>query len=210
MPMNKLRKIINYILHFKTSRQLLAFMHNGYLVETGWLQNLNHKEPIDISGKPIPWTTYSFIHFINDYLKNDMIIFEYGTGNSTRYYSARAQEVYAAEHDKVWFNKVRERLDENCTIYFSELNEKYEQCIHLPQKKFDLISIDGRRRVRCICEAIKYLKDDGIIVLDDSERVDYKEGVEFLLNKGFKKIDFWGISHRYFHNKATTIFFKHL
>lgn len=208
--MNKLSKIFNYLRRIKTSRLLLAFMHNGYLVETGWLKNFPNKSPIDKDGRPIPWTSYSFIPFINDHLTNEMDVFEFGSGNSTIYYAARAKHVYTIEHDKDWHDRLKNTLPSNTSLYYSELKEEYEQSIELPGIKFDIIIVDGRRRNNCIKEAVNYIKKEGIIILDDSEREAYKEGVDFLLGKGYKKIDFWGISHRYFHNKATTIFFKQL
>jgi hypothetical protein len=210
MKNSKLYKIFDYLKNLKTSRLLLSMMHNGYLIETGWLQNFNRKDPVDIKKNPIPWTTYSFIRFINEYLKPSMEIFEFGAGNSTIYYSERVNHVYTVEHDLAWFNKIKDQLPENSTIYFQELNSEYEKCINKPGKSFDIIIIDGRRRNNCIYEAVHYIKEDGLIILDDSERENYKEGINFLLKKGYKKIDFWGISHRYFHDKATTIFFKHL
>jgi precorrin-6B methylase 2 len=208
--MNKLKKIFNYIFRLKTSRLLLAFMHNGYLLETGWLKHFNQKAPLDKDGHPIPWTSYSFIPFINDYLTKEMNVFEYGSGNSTIYYAARAKHVYTIEHNKDWHEHLKDTLPSNTSLFNCPLTENYEKSIELPEIKFDVIIVDGRRRNNCIREAINYIKEDGIIVLDDSERETYKEGIGFLSENGFKKIDFWGISHRYFHNKATSIFFKHL
>ncbi len=185
---------------------LLAFMHNGYLVETGWLQNLNTKNPVDINRNPIPWTTYSFIYFIREYLKPEMELFEFGSGNSTLFFAARIKHIYTVEHDPTWYNKTKAELPENSAIFLKDLND--ENCILDLKKKIDLIFIDGRRRNKCLIVSAQCLKDEGIIVLDHSERIEYKEGIDFLLSQGFKKIEFWGISHRYFHNKATTVFLK--
>lgn len=74
-------------------------------------------------------------------------------------------------------------------------------------KKYHIIIIDGRDRVNCIKNSIKCLKPEGVIVLDDSERTQYLEGIRFLLNEGFKKIDFWGISPGLSYKKSTTIFY---
>ena len=134
----------------------------------------------------------------------------YGSGNSTLYYAARVKHVYTIEHDKDWYERVKSTLPKNTSLYHSQLSGQYEKSIELPGIKFDVIIVDGRRRNNCLKEAVNYIKENGIIVLDDSERESYKEGIDLLLELGFKKIDFWGISHRYFHNKSTTIFFKQL
>ena len=75
-------------------------------------------------------------------------------------------------------------------------------------KKFDIVIVDGRDRVNCVKNAVNSIKVDGVIVLDDSERESYKAGIDFLLNKNFKKIDFWGISPGLFYKKNTSIFYK--
>ena len=55
---------------------------------------------------------------------------------------------------------------------------------------FDLILIDGRSRASCIKHSIKKIKIGGFLVLDNSEREDYKPAMK-LLNK-FNRTDFFG------------------
>lgn len=87
-------------------------------------------------------------------------------------------------------------------------NGNYSKFSSNLNKKFDVIIVDGRDRVNCVKNAIKNLKESGVIVLDDSERESYKEGIDFILSHGFKKIDFCGISPGLFYKKNTTIFYK--
>ena len=48
-----------------------------------------------------------------------------------------------------------------------------------------------------------------MIVLDDSERDTYKEGIKNLLDNRFKQLDFWGISPGFIsYNKCTSIFYR--
>jgi hypothetical protein len=58
---------------------------------------------------------------------------------------------------------------------------------------FDAIVIDGRDRVNCCKNSLGALKAAGVIIWDNSERPDYQEGYDFLINNGFKRIDFGGI-----------------
>jgi hypothetical protein len=44
--------------------------------------------------------------------------------------------------------------------------------------------------------------------LDDSERKEYKKGIEYLQQSGYRKIDFWGIAPGIFFNKCTSIFYR--
>src|SRR5690554_1488459 len=207
---SKLRIILGYLKNFKQSRLLLAMSNHGYFVETGWFKSVQSGMPVDKDGNPIPWTTYSFIEFIKTYLKPDMNLFEYGSGNSSFFYSSRVQELTCIEHDEKWYAYMKEKLPENCTIIFKELTYGGAYCktISEQNRPYNVIIIDGRDRVNCMIEASDKIVDNGIIVLDDSERDYYSEGIEFLKNQGFKQLDFWGCAPKYFHNKCTTVFFK--
>ena len=52
------------------------------------------------------------------------------------------------------------------------------------------------------------VSENGVIVLDDSERAFYKEGIDFMIKKGFKELPFSGISPGLFYLKTTSIFYK--
>ena len=75
-------------------------------------------------------------------------------------------------------------------------------------KEFDIVIVDGRDRVNCIRSAMHVTKEEGIIVLDDSERDAYQNGINYLLANDFKRIDFWGIAPGIYFKKCTTIFYK--
>jgi hypothetical protein len=210
MSKSKLLKVIDYIIDYKTSRLLLAMKNNGYLVETGWLLSFKKKQPVDSDNNPIPWVTYSFLKFIDNYLTKEHDLFEFGSGNSTRYYAQKVKSIYTIEHDLKWFNKIKENLPDNVIIRHKNLDETYEESVDETGRNFDIIIVDGRRRNNCIIRSIHKLNYGGIIVLDDSERESYKTGIKFLEENGFKRLDFWGISPGYFQNKCTSIFFKDL
>jgi len=207
---DKIKKVITYIIKLKTSRMLLAMHNNGYFVETGWFNSIKYKIPLDGNLNPIPWTTYSFIEYIKGYLNKEMELFEYGCGNSTLFYAERVKSVVTVEHDEQWYKKINEKIQTNVKLIYISAENSNEYCksIELDNKTYDVIIIDGRHRNDCICCSPAYLKQDGIIVLDDSERNDYEEGIKYLLDNNFKKIDFWGIAPMYFNNKCTSVFFK--
>ncbi|MCY1542979.1 hypothetical protein D9M68_787620 [compost metagenome] len=75
-------------------------------------------------------------------------------------------------------------------------------------EKFDVIIVDGRDRVNCCIHAINALTEQGVIVLDDSEREVYEDARLFLTEKGFKEIPFSGISPGLFYEKRTSVFYK--
>ncbi|MCK5537628.1 MAG: hypothetical protein KAI79_12430 [Bacteroidales bacterium] len=207
---NETKNIIKLILTPKLLIRVIVMGFRGYLIETGWINSYLKKIPMDKNGLPLPWVTYSFIDFISDRLNKSMTIFEYGSGNSTLWYASKVKLVSSVEHDKNWFLRIKNNLPNNVKFFYKELEENgdYAKFSSTLDMKFDIIIVDGRDRVNCVKYAINSLNDTGIIVLDDSEREFYKSGIDFLLDKGFKKIDFWGISPGLFYKKNTTIFYK--
>lgn len=209
MP-NTLNILSNFILHPKLLKALLSMNSKGYLKKIGWINSYKKMMPVDENGDPLPWVTYPFIDFIESRLNKSMEIFEFGSGNSTIWYAKKVKSIDSVEHDQNWYEKVKSNLPDNASIHYCHLEYGKEYCQYAKylNKKFDLIIIDGRDRVNCIKYSVECLTFSGVIILDDSERPDYLEGIQYLLNTGFKKIDFWGISPGLFYKKNTTIFYK--
>jgi tRNA A58 N-methylase Trm61 len=180
------------------------------LVDTGWINSFLSKEPVDKNDSPIPWLTYPAISFLSERLNIDLTIFEYGSGNSTLFYSKIVKKVIAVEHEKEWFEKIKSKLQANSEIVFSKLDYDGVYCktIKNANQSFDIIIIDAEDRVNCIKHCFDKLRENGVIILDDSEREEYQEGIEILKQKGFRRLDFWGIAAGFIHQKNTTIFYR--
>jgi len=68
----------------------------------------------------------------------------------------------------------------------------YAASIREYEHKFDCVVIDGMARRLCAHFAVDSLEDDGIILFDNSNRSDYLEGYQFLVERGFFQIRLWG------------------
>jgi hypothetical protein len=209
--MSKIKLLYQVFSNPKRLRRLLSFNNaDSYLSEIGWFNAFENKFPVDEHNNPIPWVTYSFIDFVQDRLKKEHTVFEFGSGNSTFFYAKYAKKVVSVEHDKEWFDKIVQSKPGNSQMIFCELVYDGEYC-RIPltlKEKFDIIIVDGRDRVNCCKQAIDAVSDAGIIVLDDSEREGYNEGMDFLKSKGYKQLSFSGISPGLFYRKATSIFYR--
>jgi hypothetical protein len=208
--LNKYASLLQVISQPSKLKSLLSFNHKGYLFDIGWFKAFKAKSPIDGEGNPIPWVTYSFIDFIKERIKKQHTVFEFGSGNSTFFYAKYAGIVVSVEHDKEWYDKIVKDKPDNSEMIFCELIRGGDYC-HMPVKleeKFDIIIVDGRDRVNCCKQAMDALTPEGVVVLDDSEREFYQEGVDFLLKKGFKQLAFTGISPGLFYRKATSVFYR--
>tara|TARA_B110000259_G_C13877817_1_gene347554 strand:+ start:65 stop:715 length:651 start_codon:yes stop_codon:yes gene_type:complete len=206
----KIKKAISVFLQPKILKQLLSMPTGGYLHDIGWFNSFKKQLPVDVSGNPLPWVTYGFIDFISGRLNKKLDVFEYGSGNSTKWYAERVKTVTSVEHDMPWFNIVKDNMPENVDLKYQELiyEGDYSNYSNICDKKFDIVIVDGRDRVNCIKNSLSSLKREGVIILDDSERDDYLDALNYLDKNGFKKIDFWGISPGLFYKKNTTIFYK--
>lgn len=194
-----------------TEKAALNLINSGFLYEKGWWLSWEKKEPVDKNTMPLPWVTYSFIDFIEKRLNKNMVMFEYGSGNSTLYYSSFVKEVHTVEHDRQWFEKILQVKPNNTHIKNIDLiyGGEYSRASLINNVKYDIVIVDGRDRVNSMVNSIDSIGDSGVIVLDDSERDTYKEGIKNLLDNRFKQLDFWGISPGFIsYNKCTSIFYR--
>lgn len=222
--MNRIKiKVIMYILKLFNKSTVLKIMLNqreseainyinyGFLAEKGFWKSWESNESIDDKGAPLPWLTYSFLDFIKDRLQKEMILFEFGSGNSTLFYSKFVNEVHTVEHDLKWYNKLKQNLPDN--VYLNHITLKaagdYSRAVYTSENRYDVILVDGRDRTNSLINSIKGVKENGVIILDDSEREEYYVGVSELKKSGYKRLDFWGISPGFMaYNKCTSIFYK--
>ncbi len=206
----KLKTILILIKEPKVLSKLLSLRLSGYLMDVGWFSAFKIGEPVDKNFEPLPWLTYSFIDFITERLSKEFSVFEFGSGNSTLFFAKRVKEVSSVEHNSEWHNKLISKIPGNSNLLLSKSDSSDNYLAELRQlnEKFDLIIIDGIHRVDCCLFASNYLSDKGVIILDDSEREQYSDGIKHLLKEGFKKIDFWGIPPGIVLRQCTTIFYK--
>lgn len=202
----KAKQLFQCILNLKT---LCSLYHCGYLKDMGFFESVRKKDSIDKDGNPIPWFTYSAIDFLKTRLNKSMKVLEYGCGNSTLWLAERVKSVISIEHNKSWFEKVNRIKPKNAILILKELNSgDYSREILNYYNHFDVIVIDGRDRIRCAKNSLNALKENGVIVWDDSNRKDYETGYDFLKRNGFQRIDFWGIGPTVAIKFCTSIFYK--
>ncbi len=182
----------------------------GYLEKTGWLRTMIEEKIVDADGNPVPWITYPARKFLEDRITADMDIFEYGSGNSTLWWSSRVASVTSCEHDKEWYAAYLPKMAENTTYILRRVKNStlYADEILNYRERFDILVIDGRDRVNCIKSGLNALKPAGVVVWDNSDRDEYEEGYEFLLREGFKRLDFWGLGPISTREWCTSVFYR--
>ncbi|TWI90038.1 methyltransferase family protein [Roseibium hamelinense] len=156
----------------------------------------------------VPWWAYDAIDEVNRFLdlRPKAQVFEYGSGASTIWLAHRCEHVWSVEHDPDWARQMTAEIARleltnriaieicspdkktGCADVFRSQKagysglcfESYAKAIQQHQTKFDLVVVDGRARAGCLLEAIKCLKDDGLIVFDNSGRRRYRETIKSL------------------------------
>lgn len=207
---DKIKSLAELLARPKILNALLSQWYSGYLKDVGWFNSFQFLKPVDKNLKPIPWCTYPFIDFIEQRLNKTLNVFEFGAGYSTLFFAQRVKAVIAVEHNEFWFKEMKKYNLSNAEIILHQLDaeKNYSKVLNSVKQKFDIIFIDAEERNECMINAIAHLSAKGILILDDSEREEYLEGISFLRDSGFRQIDFWGIAPSILFKKNTTIFYK--
>ena len=154
----------------------------------------------------LAWWPYEVQNAVSKFLNERHFAcraFEWGAGASTIWLWSRNCSCISVEHDKVFYEKlylIKARLKAQfelvlkpCVAFedgksailsgksgfegrdFSDYVDTIES-----YGAFDLIIIDGRARAQCLEKAMYHLKDDGLILFDNSDRERYRPALEKL------------------------------
>ena len=193
------------------SLQMLSVMRS-----LGWHESLHKGHPTDKSGSPAPWYTYAAMDWLMPRVRPSDTVFEFGAGYSTVWYSQHVKEVVAVEHNRKWLDEVKTMVGSNVTILFRttsgtdatvEGKSPYHDALcGYPPQSFDIIVIDGMERVQCAYAAPSRLRDGGIILFDNSDRIAYRPGIDYLHEQGFGRLDFYGFVSQMGQRTCSSIF----
>ena len=207
--MKAIRQFIRNMLNFNGMDAAIQIYMESGIKTAGWLRSFETKQSVDKAGNPIPWVTYPFISFISPRLNKNMRVFEYGCGNSTLWYASKVGEVISVEHDQGWANKVTPTLPSHCKLVYKALEYGGAYSKEVSEHGlFDMVILDGRDRVNCALNAVNYLKPQGVIVIDNTDRPEYEPALAHLATLGFKRLDFEGMAPIIAHFSITTVFYR--
>lgn len=180
--------------------------------KAGWKRSFLEGFSQDEGGNALPWMTYPAIEFLQKTIQPHHEIFEYGCGASTLFFASKVKKVTSLETNKRWRDLIREKLTtKNVEISLMEdglENDLYENFAKNSEQKFDFIIIDSLKRFKCAQNCLSALKPDGMVLLDDSERQNYKKIFDFFKSHNFVEKNFIGIEPGKLRIKNTTIFLR--
>jgi len=153
---------------------------------------------------------YAMVSFLEQRLTKDLLLFEYGSGNSTLFFADRVKAVVSVENQKEWYKYCVDRLPANATLIFREWDqtEKYAKAIADQEREFDVVVIDGEDRVNCMITAQQFLTPSGVIILDDTQNTTSNAGINALVERGFRRLDLEGVKAGGVRFYRTTILYR--
>jgi hypothetical protein len=158
-------------------------------------------DSLAIAKLDVPWWTYRAIDVVEAWLSarpRPVRVYEYGSGASTLWLAARADEIHSVEHHRGFGEMIGAELAKHPNVSFQIVEpvkstrptigsakeghagldfSAYVKSIEAVGGTFDLIVIDGRAREACLTESIPYLAPGGIIVFDNTKRRRYQEAI---------------------------------
>lgn len=205
--MKKIKKSLLIYNRFKAIRRLI-FKKNSLIYKNGWIASLSI--PLDESGDYLPWMNYGIIHLLKKRLNNQLELFEYGCGYSTFFYAKRVKCVTSVEHNQEWYNTVRSMLPSNANVLYQPESRDGEYALKINQmnKEYHIVVVDGIDRVNCVKNSIPHLHPSGVILLDDSDRPEYKEAFDYAFEMGFRALDFIGLKPTGYREYSTSIIYR--
>jgi predicted O-methyltransferase YrrM len=185
-----------------------SLQHLASLRALGWHQSLRKQISVDAEGRFLPWYTYPCIEWLPGRLQATDVVFEFGAGSSTLWYGQRVAKVITVEHDAVWFSRLAEVAPSNVELELrsaapdevgtlepeSTVSEYVGVIERYRARFFDVVVVDGVERLTCIRSALPHLKEDGLLVVDNSDRPAYRPAVDYLADQGMGRIDFFGFA----------------
>lgn len=132
--------------------------------------------------------------FFLSHINHNHKVLEYGSGESTVQLSKLSKYVVSVEHQPQWFDKIKNKINNNCNIILKEPNQEYKEggdCgsydqfysyINAPLEfaPYDIILIDGRARIHCAKICHKLGHKDTLIFVHDWHRQEYHIITEYL------------------------------
>lgn len=161
----------------------LEIWYSGVLCEYGWFRSRRERLAISRDGLPIPWFTYPAIHLLENRVRPDLRVFEYGGGQGSLWWAARSAAVAVVEHHAGWAAYLAGQGLAVETVGADE--DTYSQSVR-GRGPFDVIVVDGLYRPECVESAMPELADCGVLILDDTHRLELAPTVDRLRTAGWR------------------------
>ena len=200
------RGFLMYSNKFKTFIQI---WQKDFAIE----RTIDERVCLDKDGHPLLWYTYPAIEYLRQFDYKEKKIFEFGCGMSSLFWAMRAKKVVSVEDNPEWFAKWQKEFNmPNLEVRCRSSDNLYERAVFEDEDRYDVIVVDGKRRAACCEAAVRKLADGGMIILDDSDRVntsaEYAAAIAALQRNNLLQVDFYGFCPMNNYTKTTSLFLR--
>jgi hypothetical protein len=145
--------------------------------------------PVGQDGQPLPWYTYPMLDFLADVDTSGWTVVEFGSGQSTLYWSARSARVVSFETSAKWITQLRQKLPANARVHLFDRRGSFAELDEAPTQP-DLVVIDGLRRLACTEKCLQVFGTAPLYLLDNADW--FLRSAEKLREAGLLELRFKG------------------
>lgn len=168
----------------------------GFSARTGHFRSSLAGRAVAADGAPLPWYTYPAIDFLaaRDYAERQVL--EFGGGQSTLWWQARARGVVTFESHYGWEARLARMRAPNVELHHMPVELPDEACLAemirlLGARKFDVVVLDGHLRRELVAVAFDHLAVGGALLIDDAEGFEVHGELQ---GRDCRRIDFFGFA----------------
>ena len=168
---------------FHTQRGVLMPLGAWLALPSALFQRLRIRQP------DAPWMIPAAITRLDRLIHPSWTVLEFGAGRSTTWYAQRAGKVTSVEDSPKWLEVVRHRLAEkaigNCELRLLDVEEYPVFADRFDDGSLELVVVDSSERepgdrLHCVAAAMAKVRPGYYLVLDDSDRPDYRDADRIL------------------------------
>lgn len=138
------------------------------LIARGHSVSIRNSLPVASDSSAIPWYTYPFLDYIVDLDVSEWTVLEFGSGQSTHFWSARASRVISYEHSPEWRQKLMAKNLPNVEVRLFEGESTLKELFTLDPIP-NAIIVDGWKRLACARESLRAFGRNPIYILENSD-----------------------------------------
>lgn len=183
-----------------------------WAMRTGYWRSCFARAAVTRQGAPLPWYTYPAIDFLRGRSFDGRSVLEFGGGQSSLWWAARASKVLTLEGDERWFNRIKGGMPENVDLRLVDMKDREANIAAVDrvlrndrQQRFDVVVIDGLFRREMVDFALMFLTNDGALICDNADGYGFHDR---LMNSGLLRVDFYGSSPGLVLPNVTSVYFR--
>jgi hypothetical protein len=175
-------------------------------VAYGHFRSVRERRPVDGQGEPVPWYTYPALEYLRQFDFSAWDAFEFGGGNSSRFWARRCRSVTTVESDPTWHATIVKDALPSQTVLLETDPVRYADAVTRGDRRYHLIVIDGQHRRACTERAHRHLMPGGMILFDNTDW--WPDSCAYLRAQGLMQVDFTGPGPSNQYMWTTSMFFR--